>query len=91
MTLAEFANQDIEVIISYMKAHGISGMTFGEYSLALQDYVPKPDIIPFEPSAFEDETVQMECGHFAYEMNDQGQCLHGCVLPVPTTDVTGSN
>lgn len=91
MKLSEFANLDIEVVIKYMKDHGISGMTFGEYSLCLENYVPKPDIIPFEPSAFEDETQTLECGHFVYEANEFGQCIHGCVLPVPTTDVTGSN
>lgn len=79
MKIHELFALDIEALLKYMRDCGISSLQHGSTAITL---APLPAVPPHvEPSHFEDEWVELPCGHPSWESNELGECLHGCIPP----------
>ena len=80
MKIKDFPELELELLVRLMRDSGIKRLSYGDALIELGDALIAPQE-PSEPSRFEDESPKekLSCGHFLYEANELGECLHGCV------------
>lgn len=81
MKLRELFDLELNICLQLLREHGVKSLRVGDVSLTLADL---PHQVKSEvESNFPDELDKQKCGHYAYEANELGECLHGCL---PTED-----
>ena len=77
MKLQDVLELDIDILLPLLRQNGIEALSIGDVSITLSSR--QEENVTEVESTFKDEIDKLSCGHYTYEANELGECLHGCL------------